>query len=710
MKRILSLILSFTILLTCFSFSVSANNGKQLLFELSSNGESTIVVDAGEEFTVDFYVQNTTDDDDFGITTLENQIEYKREFFEFVSADLEAGPAYWAKDGDCSWDRTIKWLEIMSSHYPAPAAYNNRQLVTRVTFKVNDGIEAGSSGILSSKACYAAYGSAEHTTSTKDLEVFVGRIPDVTHTLTYISEGNVINESKDLAHGETVKIYGALPDMENKKFVGWVDENQVVWEAGADYTVEGDMTFTAKWQEYPKYTLTFNTNNGSEVEPVVEYVGTTVDLSSKVTTKAHHTFAGWYLDEALTQEAPDTITLNGNTTVYAKWTENKFTLTFNTYGGTAIADVTDTEGKVIDLTTYTTSKSGYTFNGWYLDEALTQYVTSVTLNANITVYAKWTKKSGGGGGGGFGGGGGVSVPEKHTITLTDPDGNKIEIIDSTTNKVIILDKYRADKDGYIFDGWYLDEGLTNKVTSIKVTKDITLYAKWNKITTPSKDMLTSEHYAYIVGREDGRIEPMANISRAEVATIFFRLLNEKTRNESLSHSNAFDDVDDDDWFNTAVSTLSGLGIIKGRTEAAFEPNAYITRAEFTTIASRFSNDVYDGEDMFSDISEHWAKDYINSAASIGWVIGDSGRFRPDDSITRAEVMTIVNRVLNRLPESESDMSDEMTRWEDNADKNAWYYVAVQEATNSHNYEMKSDGVHEKWTEMTQNPDWTEFEK
>ncbi len=224
------------------------------------------------------------------------------------------------------------------------------------------------------------------------------------------------------------------------------------------------------------------------------------------------------------------------------------------------------------------------------------------------------------------------------------------------------------------------------------------------------EILTTEHYAYIMGRDGGLICPQDNITRAEVATIFFRLLTEDVRKESLSKENDFSDVAADAWYNTAISTLTQLEILNGRTEKAFEPDAFITRAEFTTIAARFSDGVYVGEDYFVDIDGHWAQEYINTAANLGWIVGENGIFRPDDNITRAEVMTLVNRVLNRIPESNEDLLDDMTKWADNADTSAWYYLAVQEATNSHDYVMKEDGIHEKWLRMSESPDWTEFEK
>lgn len=220
----------------------------------------------------------------------------------------------------------------------------------------------------------------------------------------------------------------------------------------------------------------------------------------------------------------------------------------------------------------------------------------------------------------------------------------------------------------------------------------------------AKPTLTTEHIAYIVGREGIYIAPEENITRAEVATIFFRLLTEDVRNANYTKENGFVDSNIGDWYNAAVSTLAKLGIVNGRTGDGYQPSEFITRAEFTTIAARFSEAVYDGDDLFYDIAGHWAEGYINSAASIGWIEGENGIFRPDDNITRAEVMTIVNRMLGRQPKTRDDLIEGMTQWVDN-DENAWYYLAVQEATNSHEYERNADGVHEKWTTLVENPDW-----
>ena len=221
-----------------------------------------------------------------------------------------------------------------------------------------------------------------------------------------------------------------------------------------------------------------------------------------------------------------------------------------------------------------------------------------------------------------------------------------------------------------------------------------------------------DHYAYIVGYPNGNVEPNGNITRAEVATIFFRLLTEKVRTANSTQSNSLSDVTRGQWFNHAVSTLSSMGIVKGHNDGTFAPNAPITRAEFAAIAARFDDKNTDTSSKFTDIASHWAKNEIGIAANKGWINGyPDGTFRPNQYITRAEAMTLVNRVLNRLPENSSDLLDSMIKWPDNADTSVWYYLAVQEATNSHDYSDKSDAdKYEKWTKIRDARDWTLLEK
>ena len=222
---------------------------------------------------------------------------------------------------------------------------------------------------------------------------------------------------------------------------------------------------------------------------------------------------------------------------------------------------------------------------------------------------------------------------------------------------------------------------------------------------------TTDHFAYIIGYPDGTVQPNGQITRAEVATIFFRLLTEDVRTANLSRSNSYFDVAASEWYNTAVSTLSSMGIITGYPDGTFRPNAYITRAEFAAIAARFDPSGDKTTASFRDILNHWAKDEISIAYNNSWVDGyPDGTFGPQRNITRAETMTLVNRVLNRRPETEEDLLPEMTIWTDNANPNAWYYLAVQEATNSHYYKFKTNSKYEKWTELRENRDWTQLEK
>ena len=218
-----------------------------------------------------------------------------------------------------------------------------------------------------------------------------------------------------------------------------------------------------------------------------------------------------------------------------------------------------------------------------------------------------------------------------------------------------------------------------------------------------------DHFAYMVGYDDGTIRPNANITRAEVATIFFRLLTDDSREKYWSDQNPYSDISAGAWYNNAVSTMTRAGVLTGYDDGTFRPNANITRAEFAAIAARFLSDGYTGPDRFSDISGHWAAEYINRAARAGWIggYGDS-TFRPDQPITRAEAMTLINAVLERAPH-EDYLLENMIVWPDNPES-AWYYEAVQEATNSHNYKWREDRDYEEWTELLESRDWAALEQ
>lgn len=219
-----------------------------------------------------------------------------------------------------------------------------------------------------------------------------------------------------------------------------------------------------------------------------------------------------------------------------------------------------------------------------------------------------------------------------------------------------------------------------------------------------------DHFAYIIGKPDGNVHPLGNITRAEVVTIFFRIMTEEARTEHWGETNDFSDVDAGTWYNHAVCTAVNAGLIKGLPDGTFGGDRNITRAEFATIAARFLDTVVQPAEKFTDIEGHWAETDIDRATAAGWIkgVGD-GKFNPDAYITRAEVMTLVNRMLNRKFDATNTLED-MVVWPDNMDKDAWYYGDVQEATNDHDYDREEGTLTETWTAITEPRDWSELEK
>ena len=297
------------------------------------------------------------------------------------------------------------------------------------------------------------------------------------------------------------------------------------------------------------------------------------------------------------------------------------------------------------------------------------------------------------------------------FTMEPADGWKVD-------DVLVDGKSVSDVDSYVLKDDVMLEGPVLKVIFEKKSsggggggshdKDD------DKDKTPAKtpDALNGEdHFDYIVGDADGRVHPERNITRAEVASIFFRLLKDDVRSENLTDQNTFTDVSADAWYNVAVSTMSDMDIVFGRTDYQFDPDAYITRAEFAAIAARFDSGSYSGDDLFTDIEGHWAADQINRAAEKGWITGyPDGTFGPNRYITRAEAVTMINRVLNRMPKDKDALHEDMKVFVDNADTNAWYYLAIQEATNSHEYKKDKDGVYETWTDVLPARDWAQYLK
>ena len=308
-------------------------------------------------------------------------------------------------------------------------------------------------------------------------------------------------------------------------------------------------------------------------------------------------------------------------------------------------------------------------------------------------------------GGGYSSGGGSSS-SKYTLHYESNGGTSYKDESYSSGTTVTLDKAPV-RESYTFTGWYADKVLTDKITNVKMTGNKTVYAGWEATGVPDK-LNGDDHYAYVVGYSDSTVRPNANISRAEVATIFFRLLKSDIRDGNLTANNDFSDVSDGQWHNKAVSTMAKLGIVKGRRADSFDPDASITRAEFAAICARFSTKPVENSGSFSDISGHWAENEIERAAAFGWISGyPDGTFRPDARITRAEAMTMINRVLCRMPQSESDLLDSMVTWPDNKPSD-WHYLAVQEATNSHNFNRQGE-VGESWTKLTSVPDWKRYQ-
>ena len=264
-------------------------------------------------------------------------------------------------------------------------------------------------------------------------------------------------------------------------------------------------------------------------------------------------------------------------------------------------------------------------------------------------------------GGSSGGGGG---PTRYTLHYESNGGAAYPSERYPAGTVVILDKTPL-REGYAFTGWYGEAELTTQLNTVRMDKNRTVYAGWS--ATPAPAWLNSDdHFAYVYGYPDGRVGPLNNITRAEVAAIFYRLLRKDIRMESQTTENSFDDVPADAWYVTEVSTLARLGVFVGRTTDVFAPDAPITRAEFATVCARFDQSGAAEDRDFSDIGGHWAEQYIRQAAALGWVQGyPDGTFGPDRPITRAEAVTMINRVLRRNPGSKDDLLSGMKVWPDN---------------------------------------------
>ena len=499
-----------------------------------------------------------------------------------------------------------------------------------------------------------------------------------------------------------------LPDRANYTFGGWYTNQNCAEETAYETdTLMTSLDLYAKWVPNNFGVSYFYQNEqGKETQfgDIDTYAfDTDVTVRTAHPEKAGYTFTGWTnIANIVTVDADGKFTMPAQDVRFdAQFSINQYHVTYKVDG----KDYGNTETYVFNSDVAirpVPTKEGYTFSGWTSDDSAFDIRGFKMPAHDVTIE-------------------GTFAINRYTVTYkVDTEVVGTDVYDFNSDVVI---RPVPTKEGYTFSGWKI--GTADAENFKMPAHDVTIEGTFAKnssgghhhrkptVTIPDKvptGLNGNDHYAYIVGYPDKTVRPQNGITRAEVATIFFRLLTDETRNANSTKSNSYSDVAAGAWYNHAVSTLSAMGIVKGDSQGKFNPNAPITRAEFAAIAARFDDKANTTAVDFSDIASHWAKDEISAAANNGWINGyTDGTFRPNNKITRAEAMTLVNRVLKRLPETAKDLHNDMIKWSDNSDTSAWYYLAVQEATNSHYYGIK-ENKHEKWSKLRETRDWTELEK
>ena len=474
--------------------------------------------------------------------------------------------------------------------------------------------------------------------------------------------------------------------------------------------VRSDLIFVAQWWPI----VTFDANGGAwssgETMHYVKIQTDTEKVAAESTpVRNGYTFLGWYTDDGVRANFEDTV--NRPTTLYAHWAKNA-AVTFRIVNGTWSGGAAEDKTVTVVLYPQADGTASGTLDASYVPQIMLpapgyentaggwEQMPNTDPNG-ITGDVTYVYRFGSTGGGSSSG-----HSTRYTLHYESNGGTAYKDERCSSGTKVTLDK-TPTRESYTFTGWYADKALTQKITSVTMNGDKTVYAGWEATGVPDK-LNGDDHFAYVIGYPDGKVHPEGNISRAETATIFFRLLKADIRDGNLTADNGFSDVSDGQWHNKAISTMAKLGIVKGRRADRFDPNASITRAEFAAICARFSTRTVENSGSFSDISGHWAENEIERAAAFGWISDyPDGTFRPDARITRAEAMTMINRVLCRMPQSKSDLLDSMVTWPDNKPSD-WHYLAVQEATNSHDFNRQGE-VGESWTKLTSVPDWTRYQ-
>ena len=542
-----------------------------------------------------------------------------------------------------------------------------------------------------------------------------GYVAGVPITVTYHSNYGTIPgtvETTSVKDATSGKEYTVLQNMftvpNGYTFGGWYTDPDYTKGAekavGSDELLMTDLHLYAKWNPIPHTVSYFYQNeqgNETQFGGIDTYAfGTDVTVRTAHPEKEGYTFTGWTnIANIVTVDADGKFKMPAQDVHFdAQFRINQYHVTYKVDG----KDYGNTETYVFNSDVVirpVPTKEGYTFSGWKIGTADAENFKMPAHDVTIE---------------------GTYAINRYTVTYkVDTEVVGTDVYDFNSD-VVIRDV--PTKEGYTFSGWKI--GTADAENFKMPAHDVIIEGTFAKnssghhhrkptVTIPDKvptGLNGNDHYAYIVGYPDKTVRPQNGITRAEVATIFFRLLTDETRNANSTKSNSYSDVAAGAWYNHAVSTLSAMGIVKGDSDGKFNPNAPITRAEFAAIAARFDDKANSTTADFSDIVSHWAKNEISAASNNGWINGyPDGTFRPDNKITRAEAMTLVNRVLKRLPETAEDLHDDMIKWSDNSDASQWFYLAVQEATNSHYYKAK-ENKSEKWTELRDTRDWTELEK
>ena len=477
--------------------------------------------------------------------------------------------------------------------------------------------------------------------------------------------------------------------------------------------IEKNLTIDVKY-DLDNHTLTFETNGGSAIAPVTVRHGNAVARPADP-TKDKYTFIGWYVDPEFTEEYDFTTVLEADKTIYAKF-ELTSTPIGDIYVRYDVLHIKQLPDGSYDLANaeveHLSAKKDTTVTAVVKDYRATHHINVNSTLSKLTDTAIQP----------YPGADGKPVYtilsvyydlDFHTLTFDTMGGSRIDPVTVRHGNAVAKPKDPVNG-GYIFDGWYTDKTYRTPYNFATVlTQDTTIYAKWFLIALPgvtikktTPKLNTSDHFAYVQGYPDGTVKPAGNITRAETAAILFRLMDEGSRKTYYSTKSGFRDVATGSWYNTYVATLNNAGVITDSSNGYFRPNEAITRAELAAMLANFT-ETAGAANYFNDVSaSYWAANAIAICAKLGWITGyPDGSFRPDRNVTRAELMAMINRATGRAPKSADAFLPGMKTWSDNtADK--WYYLDVQEATNSHSYTVKDS---EKWTALNADPNWSLYE-